>query len=66
MTWGWCQPRRRWTRGGLARLTLDDDQRDALACHLDSVSMAELVWRESPPHAGSRGGVAQLGARGAG
>jgi hypothetical protein len=47
-------------------LTLDDDQRDALACHLDSVSMAELVGRESPPHAGSRGGVAQLGACSAG
>src|SRR3954453_15856467 len=47
-------------------LTLDHDERDAFAGHLDGVSMAELVWRESPPPAGSCGGVAQLGACGAG
>jgi hypothetical protein len=37
---------------GVPELPLDDDQRDALACHLDGVSMAELVRREAPPDAG--------------
>jgi hypothetical protein len=36
----------------------DHDQPDAVASHLDGVGMAKSVWREPPPHAGPRGGVA--------
>ena len=36
----------------MPELALDDDQRDALACHLDGVRVAELVRREAPPDAG--------------
>jgi len=39
---------------------LDDDQRDALAGHLDGVGVAQLVWWQAPPDAGKRRGVAQL------
>jgi hypothetical protein len=38
----------------VAELALDDDQRDALACHLDGVGVAELVRSESSPDAGER------------
>jgi hypothetical protein len=31
---------------------LDDDQRHALARHLDGVGVAELMQREASPHAG--------------
>src|SRR5215212_6463367 len=46
---------------GVAELALDDDQRDALAGHLDGVGVAELVRREASPHAGLAGDSAQLG-----
>jgi hypothetical protein len=36
-------------------LALDDDQRDALASHLNSVRVAELVSGASASHAGPRG-----------
>jgi hypothetical protein len=36
----------------MTQLPLDDDQRDPFAGHLDCVSVAELVRRESPPDAG--------------
>jgi len=49
---------------GVSELALDDDQRDALARHLDRVRVAELVRREAPPDASTRRGVAQLLARG--
>src|SRR3954468_20842389 len=42
------------------KLALDDDQRDALAGHLDGVGVAELVGCEAPPDASARRGVAQL------
>src|SRR3954451_12228722 len=51
---------------GVAELSLDDDQRDAFAGHLDGVRVAELMGCEAPPDTGLRGGVAQLGARRAG
>ena len=38
----------------------DDDQRDAFASHLDSVGVAELVWREAPAYAGRGSGAPQL------
>ena len=50
----------------MAELALDDDQRHALAGHLDRVRVAELVWREPPPHAGLASDAAQLGAGGGG
>jgi hypothetical protein len=34
---------------GMPQSPLDDDQRDRFAGHLDGVSVAELVRRESPP-----------------
>jgi hypothetical protein len=34
----------------MAELALDDDQRDALASHLDGVGVSELVRREAAPH----------------
>ena len=45
---------------GVAELALDDDQRYALARHLDGVGVAQLVRREASPHAGLAGDVAQL------
>jgi hypothetical protein len=47
-------------------LALDDDKRHALVGHLDRVGVAELMGREAPPHAGSRGRPAEVGARGGG
>jgi len=47
---------------GMPELSLDHEQRDALARHLDSVSMSELVGREPAPDTGDRGGVVELGA----
>ena len=38
-------------------LALDDDQRDALACHLDGVCVSKLVRSRAPPRAGLRGDV---------
>ena len=34
----------------VAELALDDDQRHALASHLDGVGVPELVGREAAPH----------------
>src|SRR5215204_3891005 len=45
---------------GVAELALDDDQRHALAGHLDGVGMAQLVRREASPHAGLARDAAQL------
>jgi hypothetical protein len=50
----------------VAELSLDDDQGDAFAGHLDGVRVSKLMGCEAPPDAGLRGGVAQLGARRAG
>jgi len=46
---------------GVAALALDDDQRHALARHLDGVGVSQLMGREAP-HAGLAGDVSQLGA----
>ena len=43
-------------------LALDDDQRYALASHLDGVRVPELVGREAAPHSRRGGGAPQLGA----
>jgi hypothetical protein len=51
---------------GVAELALDDDQRHALAGHLDGVRVAQLVWRKASPHAGLAGDAAQLSAGGGG
>src|SRR5215211_126809 len=40
---------------GVAELALDDDQRQALAGHLDGVRVAQLVRREASPYAGLAG-----------
>jgi hypothetical protein len=44
-------------------LALDDDQRHALAGHLDGVGMPQLVRRKPPPHTGLARHVPQVGAR---
>jgi hypothetical protein len=41
-------------------LPLYDDERHALARHLDSVSMPELMGRKPPPHPGCDRRIAQL------
>ena len=48
----------------MSELALDNDKRDALVCHLDRVSVPQLMRREPPPHAGYGGGMVQLLARG--
>jgi hypothetical protein len=40
---------------GVPELALDDDQRHAVAGHLDGVRVAELVRRKASPHPGPRG-----------
>ena len=50
----------------MPELALDDDQRHALAGHLDGMRVTELMRREALAHTGARGGVAELGARRAG
>ena len=50
----------------MPELALDDDQRHALAGHLDGVCVAELVRREASANARGRGGAAQFGAGGGG
>jgi hypothetical protein len=42
----------------VAELTLDHVERDPFACHLDGVSVSELVRREAPPDTGSLGETA--------
>ena len=49
---------------GVSELALDDDQRDTLVGHLDSVSLSQLVWRESTAHAGEHCGAVELLASG--
>src|SRR5882672_2612984 len=44
----------------MPELSLDDEQRDPFAGHLDRVHMPELVWREPAPHSGCCRGVMQL------
>ena len=45
---------RRDAEAGVAELALDDDQRYALAGHLDGVCETKLVRSEAPPRAGLR------------
>jgi hypothetical protein len=49
-------------RSACPELALDHDERHALACHLDCVCVAELMRRESPPHARMEGDPSHLGA----
>jgi hypothetical protein len=44
----------------MTELALDHDERHSLVRHLDSMGMAELVWREPPADTGCFGGAAQL------
>ena len=44
----------------MPELALDHDQRDPLVCHLDRVSVAELMRSEPPPDAGQSSGVLEL------
>jgi hypothetical protein len=39
-------------------LTLDDEQRHALAGHLDGVRVPELMGRKATAHSGGAGGAA--------
>ena len=50
----------------MAEVALDDDQRHALAGHLNGVRVAQLVRRKASPYAGLAGDAAQLGAGGGG
>jgi hypothetical protein len=43
---------------GMAQLALDDDQRDPLAGHLNSVGVPQLMRRESAADSGCLGSVA--------
>jgi TRAP-type C4-dicarboxylate transport system substrate-binding protein len=45
---------------GMPELPLYDDERNALARHLDSVSMPELMGRKPPTHPGGGRRIAQL------
>jgi hypothetical protein len=45
---------------GVPELALDDDERDALMCHLDRVRMPQLVRREAAPDPSREGGVMEL------
>jgi len=49
---------------GVSELALNDDERVALAGHLDRVRVAKLMWREASADAGQRGGVTELFSRG--
>ena|SRR5450755_88148 len=48
----------------MPELPLDDRQRHAFACELDSMRMPQLMRREPAPNAGRCGVAAQLAARG--
>jgi hypothetical protein len=52
------------TEAGVPELALDDDQRHALARHLDACAVAQLVGGEAAAHAGLRSDVSELGAHG--
>ena len=52
---GWGDP-----EVGVPELPLDDHQRYALARHLDSVGMPQLMWRQPATHPSCDRGVAQL------
>jgi hypothetical protein len=41
-------------------LALDDDERDALMCHLDRVCVSQLMRREAAPNPSCQGGVMKL------
>src|SRR3989337_157066 len=45
---------------GVPELALDDDQRHALAGHLDGMRVAELVRGKAPTHPGLAGNAAQF------
>jgi len=47
---------------GVPELTLDNQQRDALARHLYRVGVAQLVWGKPAAHPGASGRVVQLNA----
>ena len=49
---------------GVAKLALDDVERDALVCHLDRVRVPQLMRCKAPPHARLEREPAQLGADG--
>jgi hypothetical protein len=49
---------------GVSELALEDDERDALAGHLDRVGVAKLMGREAAADAGQRGGATTLFSRG--
>ena len=42
----------------MPELALDDRQRDPFVCHLDGMSMPEMVRREPPPDPGTCGEAA--------
>ena len=42
----------------MPELALDDRQRDPFVCHLDGMSMPEMVRREPPPDPGPCGEAA--------
>src|SRR5450755_198800 len=48
----------------MPELPLDDYERNAFACHLDCVSVPELVWRYAASYSSSGGGASELPARG--
>jgi hypothetical protein len=50
----------------VTELALDDDQRHALARHLDGMGVPELVRREASPHSCLAGDASELRARGGG
>jgi hypothetical protein len=47
---------------GVSELALDDEQRDAVASHLDGMRVAQLVRREAPTHASRGCRISQFGA----
>ena len=49
---------------GVSELSLDYDERHALARHLDGVRVAQLVWSEASAYTSAGGDPAKLFARG--
>jgi hypothetical protein len=58
------QVNRRDPEVGMPELPLDDRQRDPFVCHLDRMSMPELVRRKPPPHSSLGREPAKLTTRG--